>query len=556
MPLSVPEHLREQALARVAAYAEARRRQREQERQERAAELAGSVEELEAKLAACREDPGVYGEFLFGYAPARHHRIWLRLFQQAMRGELPGGRRKLLLLAPPASAKSHWLSFVFVPWLLGQRPNLRILFVTSSDDNALLYGGAVRDTLDSNDRHREVFPDPAARPNKRRGWSSNGYFLRGTPPGMNPAFRAIGMGAKVVGARADVLILDDPLDQESAESPVEQAKAADYFDKTLSTRLLPDGFALAIMTRWHEQDLAAHLIERDDWYVVRCPMLAEDPREDPDALPDPTLAENGGWRQPGDPLWPEQFPEAHIANERAVMTTAQWNIVYQQNVVGAGGDIFASEQWFRPLPEGFHTERDEHGRTLRERCYRISAWDLAYSERDTAAFTVGTLGALDEDDNLYILAVERGHWTDQEVKAAILRQIQLWRPHLVVIEEAAFKAEATRELVRWLLGQVSVRIKVLRPVQKKEVRARLTAARAEAGKLFVDREQPWYPAWRNEHLAFPRGKYADQVDSSSLLSEAALELRREAPVQRVARVRLLPAPGKRRPRRFLHIVGR
>lgn len=369
-----------------------------------------------------------------------------------------------------------------------------MLFFTSSDAMARQFGGTVKATLEANELHADVFGDPACRPDQERGWSTDGLYLKGTPHGSkDPAYRALGYGASAIGARAHGVILDDPLTQEQARSPVEQEKAKRYHDMTVDSRLHPDGWALAIMTRWHENDLAAHLMSKRDWATLVMPALGED----------------------GSALWPDRFPRAWLEAKRAEIGGPLFACLYQGDPTSLGGEIFRPD-WFRRLPDDFDRVRP----TLRV----VQFWDLAFSERDTADYTAGVTIGLDGRRNVYVLGVHRARLTPDRVMTAIASQVHLHRPSVVAIEEAAYRQANLRDLVgRLHAGGLPAAITTVRPSTDKVMRARLPAGRAEAGFLYADRGAPWFPDFLSECCAFPNGAHDDQVDALAGALQVALE---------------------------------
>src|SRR5262245_8492488 len=421
-----------------------------------------------------REHLGAYGWAVHGYPPARHHQEWIDRVSALLSDTPPLSdtrKRKLLIVAPPGHAKSTWLSLILPAWYLGNHPDESLLFLTSSDTMARQFGTTVRQTLAENERHRAAFPDTAGRPDPDRGWSTDGLYLRATPASAkDPAYRALGWGASVIGARAHGIILDDPLTQEQARSSVEQEKARRYHDLTVDARLHPGGWMLAVMTRWHEGDLAAHLAAKDDWAVLEMPAL-------------------GYWRE-GAALWPERFPREWLENNRRDIGGPLFACLYQGNPSSLGGAIFKAASWLRPLPDGF----------TRNQCSRVvQFWDLAFSEKDSADYTVGVTLGRGPEGALYVLGVHRARVTQAQLLNTIARQVNLWRPAVVGVEEAAYRAPVTRDLIgRLLRGELPCHFQAVKPVADKVLRARLPAGRAEAGLLYCDRGAPWFEEFAAE----------------------------------------------------------
>lgn len=490
-------------------------------------ELGASWDEAKAKLQSFRDGIGPYGEYVHGLAPAKHHQHWIDLYHQLFTGTLPGGKNKLMILAPPNTAKSTWTSLIMPPWYLGNHPDHSILFLTSSDTMAAQFGTTIRYSLSANKLHQSVFPEAECRPAFKRGWSSDGLYLAGTPfSSKDPAYRAVGYGASVVGSRANLIILDDPLDQVKSMSETEQQKAKDYYDMTLERRMQPDGFVIAIMTRWHENDLAALFLNRPDWHVVVTPMVCPEIREN--QKPDPV------GRKPGELLWAERFPRAEMDKVRKTLGTALWNCVYQLDPTGMGGDVFKDAKWFKPLPENFNE--------LRQGMYVVQGWDTAFSVKDRACFTAGVTLAIDRQNQMYIVDVFRAKLTPQETEDAIVSHINLFKPNVTAIEEAAFKTQVIKNLLRRVLGRVWTPVRIVRPTQDKVARAMLPAARAEAGLVYADKESSWWEPFLSECLGFPKTTYKDQVDAWSLATHAISE----SPPERPYKIRVNPYPSRTR----------
>lgn len=495
--------------------------------------LGATREEAEARVDAIRADLGEYGTYVHGHQPARHHRLWIDLIQALINdtltetaielGLLPESERgtyrnKLLLLAPPASAKSAWCSIALPTWYLGRHPSHNVLFFTSSDPAAVGFANTIKILLEQSNEHKQIFPENGARPHKARGWSGDGLYLKDTPmSGQSPAYRAVGWGASVMGNRADLMIIDDPMNQEDAESSVEQAKAKRYFDMTLGPRLKPDqGALVAIMTRWAEGDLASHFIQRaeeaGDFLIVSLPMIAEPTPEAPDPL----------GREPGEVLWPEQFSARFVDQMRRGMLEAHWNAVYQCSAAQIAGDVFKDERWIKPLPPDFRTPGPD-GSSLRDRLRIFQGVDVAFSERDSACYTVIlTLGQDVATNDLFILDVFRERMGELATENALVDQIVAWHPAALGIEDSAFRHAITIKIVQAVMRRVHANIQIVNPrgimrgASDKVARARVPARVAQLGQLYADKTASWWRPLIAELLAFPRGANQDQVDALSL----------------------------------------
>ena len=465
-------------------------------------ELGETYEEAEQELDKIRADVGRYGEYVYGLKPAAVHSLWNKVADDVINRRVE--QNKVLFIAPPNSAKSTWNSLIRTTYHLGRHPDESILFFTSSDPMARTFYAPVESALRENEKHRTVFPSPDARPDRKKGWSTDGLYLKGRPPhAKDPSYKAVGSGATIMGARANGVQIDDPLDQDEAQSETVQKKAKQYSDQTITPRIqIGTGWMIAVMTRFHEADLASHYIslaeKSGDWIVIRTPMIATN-----DPEPDPL------GRQTGELLWPERMTEVFVRNEQRRLTIAEFNLVHQGDPTGMGGDIFEAEGWFQDLPDNFWSD-------ILPRCQIVQGWDMVFSEKDRACFTVGVTAAVDAQLNMYIIHVLRGRYNLGDLENQMVSLMRITRPIIVGMEEDPFHQHLTRNLVRRIQNRIMVNLVTVKPDKDKIMRARLPASRAQAGKVFINKRADWHRAFITECLGFPNTKFKDQVDAFSL----------------------------------------
>lgn len=463
--------------------------------------LGATWEEAEEKLAAIRADVNQFGEYVYGLKPAPFHRLWNKVADDVINRRVP--QNKVLFLAPPNTAKSTWNSLIRPAHYLGNHPDHNLLFFTSSEPMSRTFHSAVESMLRDNDKYRSVFPEHANRPNRSRGWSGDGLYLNGTPSlAKDGAYRSVGWNSSVMGARANGIIIDDPMNQEQAKSEAEQRRAKEYSAQTVMRRLQPStGWVIAVMTRFHENDLASYymkLAEEDaGWLVIRLPLIATNDPE-PDAL----------GRATGELLWPEYLTPAFVKNTQAELTIAQFELVYQCSPTGMGGDIFESEAWFQGLPENFWSD-------ILPRCQVLQFWDLAFSDAKRACFTVGITVAVDAALNIYILHITRRRMNTGDAEDEIVKVISVAKPLVVGIETDKFHQTLILSMARRIMERMMCNIQLIRPTDDKTARALLPANRAQLGKVFINKKAAWYRAFVSECLAFPNSRYKDQVDAFS-----------------------------------------
>ena len=182
------------------------------------------------------------------FIEGRHHRIIADKFNQIADGKL----KRLIVCLPPRHSKSEFASTFFPAWMMGRRPNLKIIQATHTAELAVRFGRRVRNIIDSED-YQEVFPDlKLEADNKSAGrWTTNGG---------GEAFYS-GVGGAITGRGADLLVIDDPVSEQDALSPTALDGIYEWYTSGPRQRLQPGGIIVIVMTRWSTKDLVGRVLK-------------------------------------------------------------------------------------------------------------------------------------------------------------------------------------------------------------------------------------------------------------------------------------------------------
>lgn len=183
--------------------------------------------------------------------------------------EATAGRiKRLIINMPPRYMKSIAVSVAWPAWLLGRRPQSKIIVASYSAALSLKHSLDCRHVVQS-DWYRRVFPavELAADQNQKHRFSTTRRGFR----------LATSIGGTVTGEGGDVLIVDDPHDPRRANSARLRQAALDWFDQTFSSRLDDKrrGVIVVVMQRLHESDLTGHLLAKGGWTHLCLPAEAE-----------------------------------------------------------------------------------------------------------------------------------------------------------------------------------------------------------------------------------------------------------------------------------------
>ena len=123
-------------------------------------------------------------------------------------------------------------------------------------------------------------------------------------------------------------------------------------------------------------------------------------------------------------------------------------------------------------------------------------------------YTAMTLVGIDAKE-MYLLHVERGHWSVLEMQKRITARASQWEATHIIIEDTA----SGMGLIQLLREQTPLPVIGQHPTDDKETRLSQHEGRFEAGRILLPVEAPWLADFESELLAFPSGRYDDQVDA-------------------------------------------
>jgi hypothetical protein len=174
--------------------------------------------------------------------------------------------KRLNLNLPPRSLKSFIVSVALPAWLLGRNPSTRIICASYSDELSTKFSRDCRALLETA-LYKRVFPSTKLNPKK----ASEGEFET-----TKRGFRlATSVGGTLTGRGGEVLIVDDPIKANDAESEVVRKAAIEWFRSTALSRLDDPARSLVFiaMQRLHVDDLSGILIEQG-WPSLVLPAIA------------------------------------------------------------------------------------------------------------------------------------------------------------------------------------------------------------------------------------------------------------------------------------------
>ena len=412
-----------------------------------------------------------------GFIEGDHHRIIADALTRVAKGEL----KRLIVNMPPRHTKSEFASIYFPSWVMGLKPDMKIMQTTHTADLSINFGRKVRNLMDS-DEYAKLFSNVSlASDSKSAGkWQTN----------KGGEYFAAGVGGAIAGRGADLLIIDDPHSEQDAMSINLLDSCYEWYTSGPRQRLQPNGAIVIVMTRWSTADLTGRLLSRqvesrsDQWEVIELPAIFEDS---------------------GNVLWPEFWKEEELLSVKASIPVAKWNAQYQQNPTSEEGAIIKRDWWQL-------WDKDDPPPCS----YIIQSYDTAFSKKETADYSaITTWGVFKPKegmgDALILLDAIKGRWDFPELKAVAQEQYAEYEPDMVLIEAQASGTPLTHEL-----RAMGIPVVNYRPSRGNDKMTRVHSVSPvfEAGMVYAP-DQVFADEVIEECAAFPFAQNDDYVDTTT-----------------------------------------
>lgn len=201
---------------------------------------------------------------------AAHHALWLKLL-------CDWRIRRLLIIAPPESAKTTWVLSAYLGCRLGLFPEQPVIIASTSASVAEKRSLALRNMVESPEWQATF---PAARPVPTMAWTQTEWSIapEGAPYAgrLHPSVAAYGTGGSIIGSRAYEVIADDLIDYDSSRTQNMRELVMRWVQTSLISRVYSRvGRVVMIGTAWHSDDIYARAQQEGDWVVCRMPLLSE-----------------------------------------------------------------------------------------------------------------------------------------------------------------------------------------------------------------------------------------------------------------------------------------
>jgi hypothetical protein len=287
-------------------------------------------------------DPALFGSYFFD--------IEVEPYQAEMINFARSNQRTVLEV-PAGHGKSWWISYILPILEICANPNVRIILIMKTEDDARAYAEAIRVALSSNTKLIELFG-----PFIGEQWSARQFNVAKRQI-QDPHFtlEIYGEGGKYLGHRCDLVICDDIVTEENSNTREQRDKLKSKFEMAIQTGpqykwgykkfprrweessvslKLPDGIywpkdvnyerITVCGTKFHPQDLY-YKLETDETYKL----LRFDCWKDFDET---------------QPLWPAKWTKEKLDTERRSIGVLSFNKRYR-NIAYDDAEMAFQREW-------------------------------------------------------------------------------------------------------------------------------------------------------------------------------------------------------------------
>jgi hypothetical protein len=254
-----------------------------------------------------------------------------------------GRPSRMIVNTPPGHAKSTTITVNYVIWRLMKNPDLKVIIVSKAQRLSEQFLLQIKERL-TNPQYsklQEMFGPPGGWQEGSASWKQSQFYIAGrSAEAKDPSVQAVGIRGQVYGARADLVIVDDAIDNTNVG---EYEKQIDWLLGIVASRLAPrTGRLLVVGTRISARDLYSELRnperyfgQAQPWTYLLQPAVLE--------FDDDPKKWNTLWAYSDSPADPEEEPNEDglyrrwdgetLKDLRDGIAPALWSRIYQQEQI-------------------------------------------------------------------------------------------------------------------------------------------------------------------------------------------------------------------------------
>lgn len=198
---------------------------------------------------------------------------------------------------------------------LGRNPAARIAIVMATKDKVKATIRLIGQYIKKSRELREVFPHLQRSKSKGDPWNTTQLTVERNSPVKDPSVQGLGIGSNVLGARLDLVILDDALTAMNTLTPDNRKGVLDYIVGTLAGRVGKTGRIWFIANAFHPEDALHKLTSATGEYGWRLMTL---PVEGPVTIKDRSKVTTVCGEH-GVSNWPDRWTDGYLELKKQLL---------------------------------------------------------------------------------------------------------------------------------------------------------------------------------------------------------------------------------------------
>lgn len=412
--------------------------------------------ELQEHMLACRDDFKVFVDDILLPDNERNqpfHDELDDLISQDFSSDNALQKFFSVITMPRDHGKSKHLSVAYPLWRIAKNHNVRILAISRTSIITESFLSEIVSNIERNEKYKAwaKFIDPSTKgvqPRLKFGkkmiedWSGNSITIERENISLkDPTIAATGLFGQILSRRADIIILDDVVDQQNSMTELQRKKVIDWIETTVIPVLVPGGTLIYLGNTWHTEDVVSkfmtdprfqvqkrlgaivHDADRQDlWQQWGSIMLniTIPPRERKRQADEFYTMHKEEMDRGAQTLWPSRYPYSDLFFIR-MLNPFMFARMYQCDPSNRPDQVIKDEWIDHALVKGKHLRFQDQPHPKNYLMVSAGGMDLAISQEEMADDTA--LVYLDvvkdgydgvEDGDYLVRQIHRGHFTPNE----------------------------------------------------------------------------------------------------------------------------------------------
>ncbi len=413
--------------------------------------------------------------------------------------------RRLVGALPREHAKTTLGTVALVIRELCTGTKKNILLVAANREEASTKLRQIVGELEDNEKLKDEFGQRIApaldSKNQRVSYSDNEIVLSG-----GARVAVLGFGGKVRGQlsggrRLDLVVLDDPEDDQAVASPQRRVKMRRWVDLALLNALdLERGSLIWLGTLLHHDSVLAQWTkaheEHENWRVINKPALNDH----------------------NEPLWPGRWTLARLNTRREEIGERAFAQEYLNRPVSEGEQVFKPEEFGR-YDQLRIVKRGNECYYGPDRLSVVIGVDPAIGEGEQHDYFAAIVLGIAQDSRIFVLDIARVKKRFPDQLKLLENLAECWSPVLIGVESVCYQTALAQMAV-----ERGLPVKELKASQPKAVRINVAAVHAARGRLHLPANTTWLEDFISEAADYPAGAHDDQLDALARALEIGMPL--------------------------------